>query len=375
MTDEQPISNNNLVWDVLIVGAGIAGLSAATALSQSKLSQSQNKLKVCVVDKGRGVGGRMATRRSNADEHDFVWDHGAQFIRFRSEEGQGLSQKWIEQKHIFNWLNELPQWSNKEIQQHPENAARYSGLAGMTTIPKHLASIFIENDDATLICNYKVSSLGQIEINSERVWQLKPESGETLLGRSLALTAPLPQSIALLETVSNLSPIAYHPLTQIQYEPCLSLLIGLSEQPRQANSEQPILKDAIQFLDHPILGWIGNNQQKGISNNPAYTIQANGAWSREHFEEDETKIIDTLMEEVSSFIGFHPEQVLFKTLMKWRYSIPTQTYPEAFYQVPGELPLYLAGDAFETQVGAKRIEGSMLSGFAVARKISADLRN
>lgn len=382
MTDQQKFQNNEPVWDVLIIGAGISGLSAAT-----QLVQLNSNLKICVVDKGRGVGGRMATRRSSTnDDHnanDFVWDHGAQFLRFRSEEGQQLGQKWLEQNHLFNWLNELPQWKSRKILQHPDLTARYAGLNGMTTIPKYLAHLFLENEHVDLRCHYKVAELKQIELNSKQLWQLRPEVGSELLGRTVLLTAPVPQSIALFETISDLSSDAYEPLRQIQYEPCLALLIGVSEQPLQSDTAQPILEhrfkdsiqNALQFLDHPILGWIGNNQQKGISNKRAYTIQANGKWSFDHFEDDETTIIETLLEAVGPLIDFCPDQVLVKKLMKWRYSIPSKTYPAPFFQVPGELPLYLAGDAFETHVGAKRIEGSMLSGFAVAKRIAADLKN
>jgi predicted NAD/FAD-dependent oxidoreductase len=54
--------------DVAIIGAGIAGLCAALTLTQAGL-------KVVIVDKARGVGGRMATRRLGGA----VIDHGAQF--------------------------------------------------------------------------------------------------------------------------------------------------------------------------------------------------------------------------------------------------------------------------------------------------------
>ena len=64
--------------DTCIVGSGIAGLLAANGLVEKNQS-------VLVVDKGRGVGGRMSVRRfANG-----TFDHGAQFftvkdIRFAS---------------------------------------------------------------------------------------------------------------------------------------------------------------------------------------------------------------------------------------------------------------------------------------------------
>jgi len=44
------------VYDAIVIGAGISGLLCATQMKAAGLS-------TLVLDKGRGVGGRMATRR------------------------------------------------------------------------------------------------------------------------------------------------------------------------------------------------------------------------------------------------------------------------------------------------------------------------
>ncbi|MEM6905266.1 MAG: FAD-dependent oxidoreductase, partial [Pseudomonadota bacterium] len=56
--------------DTLIIGAGMAGLACARALTDAGH-------RVTVLDKGRGVGGRLATRRT---EDGWQFDHGAQYI-------------------------------------------------------------------------------------------------------------------------------------------------------------------------------------------------------------------------------------------------------------------------------------------------------
>ena len=58
----------------IVVGAGISGLLAARELSDAGW-------RVTVLDKGRGVGGRMATRRTGGAR----FDHGAQFFTVRDE--------------------------------------------------------------------------------------------------------------------------------------------------------------------------------------------------------------------------------------------------------------------------------------------------
>ena len=60
--------------DVIVIGAGMAGLICAQQLKQAGLD-------VTVVEKSAGVGGRMATRRLQG-----TWvDHGAQLISVKSD--------------------------------------------------------------------------------------------------------------------------------------------------------------------------------------------------------------------------------------------------------------------------------------------------
>ncbi|HMQ53993.1 MAG TPA: FAD-dependent oxidoreductase, partial [Anaerolineae bacterium] len=61
------MTNQTNYADVLVVGAGLSGLMAANLLKAYGF-------KVTVLDKGRSVGGRLATRRIGPGRAD----HGAQ---------------------------------------------------------------------------------------------------------------------------------------------------------------------------------------------------------------------------------------------------------------------------------------------------------
>jgi renalase len=54
---------------IIIVGAGMAGLACARRLADTGHAP-------VVLDKGRGIGGRVATRRVG----DLQFDHGAQYV-------------------------------------------------------------------------------------------------------------------------------------------------------------------------------------------------------------------------------------------------------------------------------------------------------
>ena len=58
---------------------------------------------VIVLDKSRGVGGRMATRRIG----DAVLDHGAQFITSHGGEFQRLVTEWLTDGVAREWARDL----------------------------------------------------------------------------------------------------------------------------------------------------------------------------------------------------------------------------------------------------------------------------
>ena len=77
---------------IAIVGAGMAGLTAARPLSSRGHS-------VTVVDKGRSVGGRLATRRLGGA----TLDHGAQFFTVRTPEFAAAMAQAEEAGAVREW--------------------------------------------------------------------------------------------------------------------------------------------------------------------------------------------------------------------------------------------------------------------------------
>ena len=90
---------------VAILGAGMAGAAAARRLAQAGLS-------VQVFDKGRTIGGRMATRRHGAMQ----FDHGAQFMRAHGPAFEAQLNDWERRGIVAPWVG----------------AGRYVGTPDMT---------------------------------------------------------------------------------------------------------------------------------------------------------------------------------------------------------------------------------------------------
>ena len=88
MSEHPPV-----VTSTAIVGAGIAGMSAARMLVEHGHD-------VTVFEKSRGAGGRAARRRCDG----FEFDHGAQYFTARSQVFRDHVHDWRQQGVVEEWI-------------------------------------------------------------------------------------------------------------------------------------------------------------------------------------------------------------------------------------------------------------------------------
>ena len=316
--------------EVLIVGAGVSGLLAGKILAQTGIE-------VMLLEKSPGVGGRMATRQFKQG----VFDHGAQFFTAREATFQQWVDLWIKEKIAFEWFSSLQKSDDlPKGGGHP----RYRGLRGMTTVAKYLAR------DLEIRLQTQVKS-----ITKERdSWVARIEKGEEIVARQIVLSAPIPQSLNLLESGHiTLPSFEYKTLKAIEYHPCITGLVLL-------DGPSAIPSPGGMKIEKRDIQWLGDNSQKGISPKvTAVTIQATHGFSRENFELPSKELIEILVESAKPWLN---QEVLDWQIHKWRYSQPVNLYPAQFLEFPGHRGLFMIGDAF----GGARIEGAALSGIQVA---------
>ncbi len=314
--------------DVAVLGAGLCGLTAARELERAGRT-------VTVVDKGRGVGGRLATRRIG----DARFDHGAQFFTQRGPdlaafvqelEGAGLVREWC---RGFN-----------RSDGHP----RYWVVGGMTALAKYLAA-----DLADVRTGVEVRA---VERTTDG-WRLVADDSE-VHAAAVLMTSPVPQTLALLDTGGvELDPGIRPPLERIDYDPAFALMVLLDG---AGTVPDP---GAVQFSashpdpEHGPFSFVSDNAWKGLAAPSAITLHASATWSTANWDRPDDELHAELLGAATRWFG--DATVDESQLKRWRYAAPRTLWPErSCVGVDGATPLVLAGDAFD----GPRIEGAYVSG-------------
>jgi hypothetical protein len=315
--------------DVVVVGAGVSGLAAARSL------ESRSRF-VTVLDKGRSVGGRLATRRLA----DARLDHGAQFFTQRAVEMEALVEELLDEEVATEWCKGF---SGED--GHP----RYVIPGGMNGLGKFLAEPLED-----VRCEIEVTSL----VQEDRGWVVKWDGGE-LRGGAVLLTAPVPQSLAIIDRSGiALNENVRAGLDAVTYDAAMAVLVVLD-----GPSGVPA-PGGVQLTEGPFT-WVGDNLAKGVSEISAITLHTDDVTATALWDDDPAEVLAELMDIGAEWFG--DANVVASELKKWKYAAPTHCWPASYCTaVDGDWPLVLAGDAFE----GPKIEGAYRSGLAAALRLN-----
>ncbi len=306
-----------------IVGAGIAGLACARALMAGGAL-------VRVLDKGRGPGGRVATRRTETAS----FDHGAQRFTardaaFRAEvdgwRAAGVVAADAERAPGDPWLVPVPKAS---------------------ALPRHLAQ------GIDVVTSYPVDAVQERE---GAYWLARGGDHEGPFDR-VVLTAPAPQSAALLR--SDLTQISTKPidaLSSIEYAPCWALLLELTGAPRDSPRIDELAAGAVALVAR-------EDRKPGRFGPARVVVHASEEWSRAHLEDAPEDVIRALSAEAAQHPSLRGATVARASAHRWRYARVTRASGEPFLL---EGSVGVAGDGML----GPRIELAWLSGRALAHAI------
>ncbi|MEM7726522.1 MAG: FAD-dependent oxidoreductase [Cyanobacteria bacterium P01_A01_bin.45] len=342
--------------DIVIIGAGMAGLTCAQKLTKAGYS-------VKIIEKSRGVGGRVATRRL----YDTRADHGACYIKPKGELLQNLVDELFQKGILQVWTDTVYQLRANASKPIPDSPSpRYIAPDGMSAIAKFIAK------DLDIHFSQRASKIAS---TPDSIWQIITESGEEFTAKALAIAIPAPQAVEVLDTFIQESLLKERlplngsfldKLKSADYYPSISVMAGYPK-----NINLPEWK-ALTFSDDKVLGWIGVDSSKRIkSSQPLLVFQSSANFAQKYFESLDLQAVgEEILKYAAQCIDFswmnNPE---FIQVHRWRYAFPRHPLAETYLSADTELPLVCCGD----WCGGELIGGAMKSGYDAAEAIKKQL--
>jgi predicted NAD/FAD-dependent oxidoreductase len=345
--------------DVLIVGAGVAGLSCARRLAAAGRE-------VIVLEKSRGLGGRCATRRIDSQpvDHGVCFYHG-------TDKGFLRALREVDAPRIEGWPTRVQGRGRpcrpRAFSPHEE---RLAFVDGVTAFPRHLArGLDVRREQR----------VERIEGRDDR-FVVECEGGAELSAGTLVLALPAPQARELLEGTGRLDrsmTSSARLLGMLGSVPCLTTIVGFA--PAGPALEWEILypedSSVTQLVSH-------DSSKRRTPRATVLVLQASPAWSRSRWGVATETWRDEMLSDARRVVGGADSRAwpanlgepLWVQTHRWRYSGSTgadELSGSILLRTAGGARLGLAGEAMAPGGG---VQAAWRSGNGLAQRIQGEAR-
>ncbi len=301
---------------------------------------AQAGLRVTVVEKARGPGGRMSTRRIEGT----AFDHGAQYFTASDPRFIEQVEDWIADGIVREWTGRLAAIYADGISNLKSENSRYVGVPGMSAITRHLAT------GLDLTTGWHAASLR----HDHNKWRVRAQNGEELGPFDAAVAAvPSAQAAPLLQPAPALAERA----RSAGMASCYAVMLAF-EHPL------PLPFDGA-FVNVGPLSWIARNSSKpGRVGPETWVLHAGPDWSDAHIEEPPERVAKLLTEALIEVGRAKIPEPDLAVAHRWRYALPLSPLTDRCLFDP-DLGLGACGD----WCAGPRVEGAYLSGCAMAERL------
>jgi predicted NAD/FAD-dependent oxidoreductase len=311
---------------IVIVGAGVAGLACAEGLGARGHD-------LTLIDKGRGPGGRMSTRRIATPLGEAAFDHGAQYFTVRDSAFRARVEAWIAAGCAAPWPAAGPD--------------AFVGVPAMNAPIRQMAAAL------ALRWGERVTGLARTETG----WRVVTDQGATLEADAVVVALPAEQAADLL---AEAAPILATRARAVPTAPCWTVMLAFAD-------SVPTPLDCLRGGEREALGWAARNTAKpGRTGPEAWVLQGAPDWSRDHLEADAPWVIDALAAALAARLGVGLPPPLTAAAHRWRYARSGTQGAGAIWEA--DLRLGLCGD----WLLGPRVEAAWLSGTALADRLLAE---
>ena len=329
---------------ILVIGAGVAGLTAARMLSQAGHAAR-------VVDRARAPGGRLATRHVLNDEADrpehasLAFDHGAQYFTVRDARFASEVESWQQARIVQAWQGKLATFDSEGREAIEDGQTRWAGVPAMSAIGRHIAR------ELDLTCGVRVNALVRGGVG----WTAPTARGD-ILGPfdAVVLAVPAPQAVSLLTAAPKLAEVA----GRVAMHPCWAALAAFDDRVKAPFDGA--------FVSSSPLGWIARDRSKPRRQSAeTWVLHAAADWSTSHLGDSPDAVGPFLLNAFADLVRAQLPHPVHLSAHRWRYACADPALAVGAL-ADDDARLVVCGD----WCLGNRVEAAFLSGRAAAERIN-----
>lgn len=308
---------------VVLVGAGIAGLSCARVIADSGIE-------IQVVDRGRGIGGRMSSYAGRGRAVDL----GASYFTARDPDFAALVDTWRQAGLARPWTDTFAVADAHGITGSKTGDLRWASYGGLRSLMERLA------DGLPVETRHDVEGVGV---------------GPTVDGElvdCVVLAMPDPQAGDILseELVAETAVVS-----GATWAPVIAMAAAWDER-CWADF------DGMFVNGHPQLGWVADDGARRGDLAPVLVAHSTPAFAADHLDEP-AAAAGPLLTAVQQLLGID-EPPSWTYVRRWSLAKPTAPHAEPFHL--GDAMVGLCGDGWHAP---SRVEAAWLSGRDLGRAV------
>lgn len=308
---------------VAVVGAGLSGVTCARRLHD-------DGHEVVVLDRGRVVGGRLASRRL-PDRDSRPVDLGASYLTARDPGFQAQVDDWLARGLLHPWAEHF-------AGQRGEGPLRYGSPRGLRSLVEDLA--------------------GPLEVRlSTEVREVRGTSVDGQEYDAVVLALPDPQAAALLEPGTP----AHDAVSDRVWEPVVVLAAGFATRTWDL--------DGVFVHDDPVLSWVADDGARRGDGAAVLTAHSTGGFASAYAlarpGAAPPKDPEVATADLVAAVRRHLDvaEPVWTHVHRWSFARPAQGREQAFFLHDG---VGLCGDGW----GSPRVETAWLSGRLLGELLS-----
>ncbi|MFQ4138303.1 NAD(P)/FAD-dependent oxidoreductase [Nodosilinea sp. PGN35] len=296
--------------DVVVIGAGLSGLTAAQRLHREGY-------RVVVIDKSRGLGGRLATRRLGS----IAIDHGCRYLQPFADPVASPLPALLAAEVLRPWRPESFELSSDNALTAVPPQVLYGAPQGMSAVAKTLAV------DLTVQRHWLATALQPLprgwRIEGQFLGEAQPTPPETFEARAVIVAIPAPQAIALIGTAAQHHPELRelcHQLQDVTFEAVITVMAGYGNQAARLPNQQGTEGWMVASDTHPTLRWLALDSSKRTTpQDSVVVLHSSAAFAAEVLEQSDLEPAGKTLLTAAASLGDWLSSPQWMQVHRWRY--------------------------------------------------------